>query len=409
MGTLSSIQTFLKEEADGWLLYGFRDQNPIALSVAGINGGSRRWFLWIPAEGRPVWIGHKIERTNFLDLPSDLSGDVRLYVSWQELEDQLRRTVVRSGKPARKILMEYSPENAIPYVSRVDSGMLELVRRVTGAAVESSADIIQVAAAVISPEHLEGHKRAAAVCHSVKEAAFDLIAGRLRDGEPVSEYEVQQFISDEFESAGMNPARSIVAVNGNAADPHYFPSERRHSPIERGDVVLIDLWNREAGDPEACFADITWTAYCGENVPRLVTEVFDIVRRARDTAVEFMQSRLGNGNDVYGYEVDDACRKVIADAGYNDAFFHRTGHSLGPTGHFIGVNIDNLETQDRRKLMPGVMFSIEPGIYLAECDFDGSGKPKGLGVRSEINCYVHADGVEVTTLPVQAALRPLLA
>jgi Xaa-Pro dipeptidase len=400
------IQNYLKaEKADGWLLYVFRDQNPIALSVAGIpSAGSRRWFLWIPAEGRPVWIAHAIERTNFIDLPTDLEGEVLLYVSWQDIETLLAK-VVKGGR----ILMEYSPENAIPYVSRVDAGMMELVSRCTGASIASSADAVQIAVATISPEHLAGQRRAADICLAVKDAAFEWIADKVRSKTPVTELEAQTHVRELFEDAGMEPLASIVAVNGNAADPHYFPSEKLHSPIVEGDVVLIDLWNREKGDPEACFADCTWTEYCGYEVPQKVSEIFDIVRKGRDRAVEFMQEGLSSGSDVYGYEVDDACRGVISKAGYGEAFFHRTGHSLGPTGHYIGVNIDNLESRDRRKLVPGVMFSIEPGIYLPTFDFDGSTPPKGLGIRSEIDCYVHADRVEVTTLPLQTHMKPLLA
>ena len=410
MSKLDLIQKYLEaEEVDGWLLYSFRDQNPIALSVAGLQAsGSRRWFLWIPREGRPVWIAHRIEKSNFVDLPPDLQGDVLLYVSWQEIEERLKQAVRGGESKAPRILMEYSPGNAIPYVSRVDAGIMELVTRSTGAKIESSADIVQIAAATISPEHLTGHKRAARICLDIKDAAFAWIADRIRDNAPVTEYDAQQHIADLFVDAGMKPVRCIVAVNANAADPHYFPGEGLHSPIREGDVVLIDLWNREEGDPEACVADCTWTAYCGAETPQKVTEIFGIVARARDRAVEFIQERLSSGRDVYGYEADDACREVIEGAGYGHAFFHRTGHSLGPTGHFIGVNIDNLETRDRRKILPGVMFSIEPGIYLPDFNFDNSVQAKGLGIRSEIDCYVHPDRVEVTTLPLQTKVTALL-
>ena len=409
MSKLALIQNYLtSEQVDGWLLYAFRDQNPIALSVAGIpKAGSRRWFLWIPAQGRPVWIAHAIERTNFTELPPDLEGELLLYVSWQDIESLLAKVV--KGGATRRILMEYSPENAIPYVSRVDAGMMELVTRCTGATVVSSADAVQIAVATISPEHLAGQRRAADLCLSVKDAAFEWIASKVRNHILVTEFEAQTRVAELFQDAGMDPLASIVAVNGNAADPHYFPSERLHSTIVEGDVVLIDLWNREKGDPEACFADCTWTEFCGYEVPQKVSEIFNIVLQARDRAVEFIQEGLSSGSDVYGYEVDDACREVISKAGYGEAFFHRTGHSLGPTGHYIGVNIDNLESRDRRKLVPGVMFSIEPGIYLPTFDFDGSSPPKGLGVRSEIDCYVHPDRVEVTTLPLQTHMKALLA
>ena len=411
MSKLELIQNYLDaEQADGWLLYSFRDQNPIAISVAGIeSSGSRRWFLWIPREGRPVWIAHRIEKSNFINLPDDLAGEVHLYVSWQEIEENLKRVISSGNTRSPRILMEYSPGNAIPYVSRVDAGIMELVKRSTGAVIESSADIVQVAVATISPKHLAGHKRAARICLDIKDKAFSWIADKLRGNTAITEYDAQQHIAELFVESGMEAARCIVAVNANAADPHYFPSKDLHSPILEGDVVLIDLWNRESGDAFACVADCTWTAFCGSETPRRVTEIFDIVAKARDRAVEFMQERIGAGRNVYGYEVDDACRGVIENSGHGHAFFHRTGHSLGHTGHYIGVNIDNLETEDRRKILPGVMFSIEPGIYLPEYNYDNSEKPKGLGIRSEIDCYVHPDRIEVTTLPLQTSVQALLA
>ena len=408
---LSVIQDYLRrEQVDGWLLYGFRDQNPIALAVAGLrSAGSRRWFLWIPQAGRPAWIVQAIERTTFLDLPPTLAGETHLYITWQQMYERLAQVVRVNGQPAKRILMEYSPENAIPYVSRVDAGMMEVVTKSTGAQILSSADAVQLAVARISPEHLDGHRRAVEICLAAKDAAYAWIAQRLRNNAPVTEYSAQQYIAEQFAAAGLEPLPSIVAVNGNAADPHYFPSAKVHSPIRVGDVVLIDLWNRETGDPDACFADLTWTAYCGPQTPAKVTAIFDIVRRGRDRAVAFIQERMGAGQPVHGYEVDDACRTVIESAGYAHGILHRTGHSLGSTGHFIGVNIDNVETQDRRRLLPGVMFTIEPGIYLPDFNFDDSPQAKGLGIRSEINCFVHPDHVEVTTLPLQIEVKALLA
>ena len=200
-----------------------------------------------------------------------------------------------------------------------------------------------------------------------------------------------------------------MSVNAHAADPHYGPSEQDHSPIRVGDVVLIDLWTKEADNPEGSMADCTWTAYCGEVVQAKVKAVYEVLAAARDRAVAFVSARLAEGEKVSGYEVDDAARAVIAAAGYGPYFIHRTGHSLGPTGHYLGVNIDGLETQDRRELLPGIMFTVEPGIYMPEFNFDDSPQPKGLGIRSEINCYVRAGEVEVTTLPIQSEVRALLA
>jgi len=407
---LSKIQAYLQEQGlDGWLLYNFRDLNPIALSIAGLQrGGSRRWFLWIPAQGEPAWLVHAIETHMFTEVAPELRGRQHRYVSWKELAGLLPRLIGHAGQSRPRILMEYSPDNAIPFISRVDAGIKEVVEKSTGAEILSSAELAQVILAVLRPAQIEGHRRAAKICLAVKEAAFAFIAQRLRDGQPLTEYQAQQFIAEQFAAAGLDPLPSIVSVNANAADPHYFPSAKDHSPIQEGDVVLIDLWNREKNRPDDCFADCTWTAYCGQTVPPKVRQVFDVVAQARDRAVQFIQERLDAGEAVRGYEVDDACRAVIAEADYGQYFIHRTGHSLGPTGHYIGVNIDNLETQDRRRLVPGVMFTIEPGIYMPQFNFDDSPTPKGLGIRSEINCYMHSDRVEVTTLPLQTEVKPLL-
>jgi len=407
---LTQIQAYLQEkDLDGWLLYSFWQLNPIALAVAGLeNGGSRRWFLWLPAQGEPVWLAHAIEVHTPEHAAPGMQGKVHLYSGWRELGQKLGAIVTSrsGGKP--RIAMEYSPHNAIPYVSWVDAGTKELVEASTGAEIVSSADLAQLVLAVLSEAEIEAHREAARRCLAIKDAAYGLIAERLRHGQQLTEYQVQEFIVDQFRVQGMDPSFSpAVAINGNAAIPHYHPDAKRHSPIQVGDVVLIDLWSRVGTDPKGSLADITWAAYCGAETPSKVTEVFNVVAGARDAAVKAVQDRLSANQTVHGYEVDDAARAVIIDAGYGDYILHRTGHSLGWLGHFLGVNIDNLETQDQRQLLPGLMFTIEPGIYIPDFNFDGS--PKGLGIRSEINCVVHAGHVEVTTLPLQTEVKALLA
>lgn len=409
--TLHDLQAYLAaHQLDGWLLYDFRGVNPVALHVAGLaSSGSRRWFLWIPAAGEPRWLIHAIEGSTFRSVRAEVAGKMERYAGWRELETKLAALVQTPHGPARRIAMEYSPQNAIPYVSLIDAGMKELVERVTGAEIVSSADLVQMAQAVLSAAQIASHRRAAAVCLAAKDAAFDFIRAKLAAGETTTEYAVQQFITDFFVARQMDydhPA--IVAVNAHAADPHYAPTPEQHAAIRPGDMVLIDLWARETKTPDDCFADLTWTAYCGAEAPAQAQEVFAVVAAGRDAAVRLMQERLRAGATVYGYEVDDACRNVIAAAGYGDAFFHRTGHSLGVKVHYNGVNIDNYETQDRRSLIPHVLFTIEPGVYLPTCDFDGSGRNLGLGIRSEINCLATANGVEVTTLPLQTEIITLM-
>jgi Xaa-Pro aminopeptidase len=238
---------------------------------------------------------------------------------------------------------------------------------------------------------LETHRRAVQICLDAKDLAFATIAERLRAGAPTTELDIQQVILDYFAAHHLDPQHPpIVAVNAHAGDPHYGPTPERHSPIQPGDLILIDLWGKLKDTPDAVFADMTWMGYAGDRPPARMQEVFDTVARARDAAIELVQARISAGEAVHGWEIDDAAREVIRQAGYGDAFFHRTGHSIDTELHGSGVNIDNLETRDTRQLIPHIGFTIEPGIYLPE-----------FGVRLEINIYVHEDRAEVTTLPLQ--------
>lgn len=408
---LQRIQTYLQENhLDGWLLYDFRGQNPIALAVAGlVSSGTRRWFLWIPAVGRPSYLIHAIEQTAFAAVAPEMTGPIRTYIGWQQLAEKLPLFVgAQQGEPLR-IAMEYSPLGALPYISKVDAGTLELITEVTGAEIVSSSDLVQLVQAVLSPAQMESHRRAAAHCMRIKDAAFAFVAQALKSEQAITEYDVQRFILDQFAAAGLYTDHGpIVAVNGNAAVPHYAPSAEQHSPIRRGDVLLIDLWAKEQNEPGDCYADITWTAYCGAVVPPLVDRVFRVVAQARDAAIAAIREAIAGGRRPRGHQIDDIARDVIEDAGFGEAILHRTGHSLGPAVHWNGVNIDNVETQDRRRIIPDVMFTIEPGIYLPDLDFDGSGQAKGLGIRSEVNCIAHADSLEIATGPIQTEVIALL-
>ena len=387
MQRLREIQAAMRAEGlDGWLLYDFRGLNAIALDVVGIppgRGGSRRWACFIPAQGNPRWLVHAIEHGGW----RAVAPDAQAYVSWGDWREGLRTML--GG--AQRVAMEVSPGAAIPYIGRVDAGTVDLVRSL-GVEVLTSADLVQVAQAVWTPEQLASHRWACQVLLQVKDATFAHVRERLAHDEPVTEAGVQEFMMEAFTRHGMETGHGpIVAVNAHAADPHFSPSRDADTPIRRGDFLLIDLWGR-APSPDAIFGDITWVAYAGATVPPRIQSVFEIVRQARDAAVAFMRQRLSASQAVYGYEVDDVARGVISEAGFGPRFIHRTGHSIGTMGHGNGVNLDNLETQDRRRLIPGVGFSVEPGIYLPE---------EGFGVRLEIDCYVSGADVEVTTLPLQ--------
>ena len=391
--TLPQFQEFLAQQGlDAWLLYDFHELNPFARQFLPLDEGvfTRRWFYLLPAKGTPQALVHRIEEHYFQDLP----GELFLYSGWQELENALAGLLAGY----KRVAMEYSPECALPYVSKVDAGTVELVRRL-GAEVVSSGDIIQYFYSRWTPKGYASHKATVPVMHRIRERAFEAIARAVRDGRAINEYTIQQQIVADFEGAGLEfDHPPIVAVDAHAALPHYAPTESNHAPIKKGNLVLIDMWAKKADDPEATYVDITWTGYVGQSVPEKIARVFEVVKQAREAAVSFIAERLASGEPVTGTEVDQACRRVIEQAGYGPYFPHRTGHSIDTEVHGAGVNIDSLEVRDDRRLIPSVGFSIEPGIYL----------PGEFGIRSEIDCYIGEAGVEVTTAPSQEEVLALL-
>jgi len=363
--------------ADGWLFYDFHNRDAIAYHVLGLDFGkftSRRWFYWVPAEGEPVKLCSKVEAKKLDALP----GEKRLYLSWRELHEGLASMI--GG--ARRVAMQYSPTANIPYVSTVDGGTVDLVRSL-GYDVVSSAGLVQTFQAVLDDAAYRSHLAAGERVQRIKDEAFALIAGELRAGRVLTQYDVQQFIVRRYGEEGLTCKGEfpIVGTNEQPADPHFEPTPANARPIAKGDTVLIDLWAK-LDRPGAVFYDITWCGFVGPNPPARYVEIFRVVRDARDRALEFVKERYAAGAPVYGWEVDDACRGVVAKAGFGGFFIHRTGHSIGEEVHGNGVNIDNLETRDERLLVPGICFSIEPGIYLAG----------EMAVRSEIDVFITPDG-----------------
>ncbi|HYK24404.1 MAG TPA: M24 family metallopeptidase, partial [Candidatus Acidoferrum sp.] len=300
-----------------------------------------------------------------------------------------------TGKESkRRIAMQYSPMNDIPYISRVDAGTIELVRSF-GVEPVTSAELVQKFEAVFSPAQYQMHVEASDKMHRIIQDAFAEIARRIRANEPTTEWDIAQFMQRRYSEEGMQQEPMIVAVNANTANPHYMPTKDKNSPIRRGDFVLIDAATK-LNKADAVATDQTWTGYVGESVPEEFSRIFNIVREARDSAVDFL--RKNAGKPIRGAEVDDVSRGVITRAGFGEQFTHRTGHSIGEETHGNGVNIDDFETRDSRRIIPGVCFSIEPGIYL-------EGK---FGVRSEINVYVSDKDIEVTGQPIQTEIIPIL-
>ncbi|MGH7450513.1 MAG: M24 family metallopeptidase [bacterium] len=382
---LAEVQSVLAaEQLDGWLIYDFHSLNAVARELFVFTGHmvTRRWFYLIPAKGEAILLGHKIEQANFPPLP----GRAVYYAGWQELHQHLRDLLNSTGKSNPRLAMEYSPMNDVPTVSYVDAGMLELMRSL-GADIVSSANLIQLFQARWEADQLQGHIAAAKILHATQQKAFKKIEAALQAQQPISEYDVQQFITNEIQTAGARIEDApIVAVNANASNPHYAPTAQASSPIRCGDVILLDLWAKMV-KPRAVYADITWMGYAGMQVPDKVQQIFQIVIAARDLAVDFLRQQTVAGNAVPGYRVDEVVRQHITNAGYGQYFFHRTGHSIGTSVHGNGVNMDSFETRDSRFIIPGLAFSIEPGIYLPE-----------FGVRSEIDVYFGDHGPEVHTL-----------
>jgi Xaa-Pro dipeptidase len=376
--SLERIQRELREQRlDAWLLFDFRGLNPIASAVLGLPGLSRRYFVLIPAEGRPIALTHRIEQQPW----SGWIGENRVFLAWQELEAELSRLL--SGR--RAVAMEYSGRDAVPYVDLIPAGVVELVRS-AGVEVVSSADLVSAFHARWSPEGEASHRRTAALLQEVAAGAFRRIGESLAAGAEPTEWSLREWIRRALRERGLRVgADCTVAVNANAANPHYGSTAEAHAPILRGDLVLIDLWGKE--DERAVYADQTWMGYVGTEVPERLREIWTAVRDARDAAVDLARSRWSAGEPVAGYELDDAARGLIRARGFGEAFLHRTGHSIDRELHGSGPNLDNLETRDGRRLIRGIGFSVEPGIYLAG----------DVGFRSEIGVFMGADGPEVTT------------
>lgn len=391
---IRAIQTALldQETVEGWLFYDFRGSDPLAYRVLLLDASqhvTRRWYYWIPRTGEPVKLLHQIE-PHVLD---DLPGSSRLYVSWEQ-----QRTALDSLlRGRRRIAMQYSPLNAVPYLSRVDAGTIELVRSF-GVDIVTSADFVQRFEAVWTEEQLDSHRYAVITLRRIVDEAFTHVASCLTHQRPLTEYSLQQFILSRIHATGMTTSSApIAAIDAHSADPHYSPDESTSSPITRDSLVLIDLWAKRM-TPGSVYGDITWTGYTGQQVPPKHRLVFEHVRQGRDGALSFIQAQLATGRFPFGWEVDDVCRGKIREAGYGEFFIHRTGHSIGEEVHGNGANIDNLETHDGRQILPHTCFSIEPGIYL----------PGEFGIRSEIDVYVTDQEAIVHGLPLQTEIVSLL-
>jgi Xaa-Pro dipeptidase len=389
---IAEIQQDLRAaKLDGWLFYDFRGRDPIAHRILQLTPGmrTRRWFYFVPAKGAPKKLVHKIEAESL----AALSGGTLYYAGQDELRGNLKKMLGR----AKKVAMQYSPKNAIPYVAMVDAGTVELVRS-AGAKVVTSADLVQKYEACWTKAQLESHLTAGRAIDQIVAGAFAYAAECVRAKKPLTEYELQQWILGRFAETGITTDEGPdVAVNAHASDPHYAPSKEKSSPICEGDFLLLDVWGKQKA-PGSVYYDVAWTGFLGAKVPDKYVKIFNVVREARDKAVELIRSSVKAGKPLQGWQVDKAARGVIEKAGYGKYFIHRTGHSIGEDAvHGNGVNMDGLETQDERHLIPQTCNSVEPGIYLPE-----------FGLRSEVDVFIDEKEARVTGA-VQTEILALLA
>jgi len=387
---IDDIQKALQDEKlDGWLFFDHHQRDPLAYRILKLSTSrvaTRRWYYLIPAHGEPKGLVHAIESGVLTGLP----GHMQIYSSWGTQTEGLRALLAG----CRRIAMQYSPDCAIPYVSLVDGGTLELVRS-TGVEVVSSANLVQLFDSRWTAEQLEMHLEAGRRVDRVRAAAFQKISDALQNSQTITEWQVNRFVREQFEQAGLATDHGpIVGVNAHMSDPHYEPEAQGSSEIHKGDAVLIDMWAK-LDKPAAVYYDITWTGYCGANPPSQLQNVFDVVCGARDRAIQRVQNAVSRNEPIHGFEVDDACRGYIESNGFGQYFVHRTGHSIGEEVHGTSANMDNLETHDDRRIIAGTCFSVEPGVYLPE-----------FGIRSEVNVYVGQKEARVTG-EIQRQLVPI--
>lgn len=391
---LHAIQSALRDAGiDGWLFYDFHDRDAIAARILKMDSNrfaSRRWFYFIPAQGEPQKLVHRIEPWRCDHLP----GDKHVYLPWTQLQEMLRSML----GDAKTIAMQYSPMNNIPYVSIVDAGTIELIRSF-GVEVVSSGDLVGQFEAHLSMQDWESHKVAGEIMQMVKDETFKEVARRIKAGENPREVEIQHFMHNLMRENGMTwEDGPIVAINEHAADPHFEPTEENSFAMKEGDLLLLDLWAKK-DEPGGIYYDITWMGFIGTEVPERIESIFAVARDARNTGLKMVQDRYAAGEEVAGWEVDDAVRKVIDDAGYGEYFVHRTGHNIGLEVHGNGGHIDNLETKDERRILPGTCFSIEPGIYMEH---------EKIGFRTEIDVFVTDEGAVEVTGAMQDKVIPIL-
>ncbi len=364
-------------DLDGWLFYDFHQRDNIAEKILCLDKNkifTRRWYYFIPLKGEPHKLVHSIEPYNLDHLP----GEKHKYLSWGSLRDSLKSILTGS----KKIAMQYSEKNMIPYICIVDAGTMDLIRSFD-INVVSSGELVSIFESHLTDENIQSHINACEIIYAAKDIAFSETGRNIRNNEQFTEFDIQQLMVDFLKTKNMTwDLGPIVSVNEHNADPHFMPTKGNAFPIKKDDTMMIDVWAKE-NKQGSIYADITWMGFLGDSIPSRLENIFSITCKARNKAVNLINSRFENDDPVFGYEVDDACRSIINETGFGENFFHRTGHNIGEEVHGPGVHMDNLETMDDRRIIKGSCFSIEPGIYLPD---------EKNGFRTEIDVIITNEG-----------------
>lgn len=384
MENLEKIQNLLKQyHMDGWLFTDFHGRDMITKNFLSLQDrtATRRLFYFIPADGSPVKILSAIEPLLLDHLP----GKKILYKG----KDELYKVLSDVLKPNMRLACQYSPNGNVPSVSTMDAGTLEFIMDFDVKPV-SSANLLQYFGAVLTPEQIKSHKEAGIYVHRVLEEALRWIRSEISKDMRIDEWQLLQKLKELIkETPLIMDGPPFLGVDAHASDPGYEPSKENCFEIKEGSRLIIDIAGK-LSSPDAVYYDVTWCMYVGRKPDQRYMRLFNIVWEAREAVRAAIESELNQGGFMKGCEADALARAVFEKYGMAEFIRHRTGHNIGTQCHGIGTNLDDFETHDDRLLLPGTLFSVEPGLYTDE-----------YGVRLEYDIYITSEKEVEILGPVQ--------
>ena len=368
---LAKIQQLLADyKLDGWLFTDFHGHDFITNDFLGLSGRfcTRRLFYYIPAHGEPVKLLSAIEPLLLDHLP----GRKILYKGYQGQKKALSQIL----SPGLKVACQYSPGGNVPTISSMDAGLIEYLKSF-GIQLCSSANLMQYFGAVLTESQIESHRAAGVIIHRILNRSFQWIRSNIDKGNYIDEWmllqEMKRLIQDEPEIEMEAP---FFGIDEHASDPGYEPCTKGSKQIVEGSRLIVDIAGRLKGN-DTIYYDVSWCMQVGRPIDQEYQRIFDIVNQARQRALEYIQKSLDKGQNPKGCDVDAHLRGYFASLHMDQYLMHRTGHNIGHQCHGIGANVDDYETHDDRELLPGTMFSIEPGIYTEK-----------YGVRLEYDVHI---------------------